>query len=92
MSTKVNIKTTTASLIEINLLKARISQVNSHRKISRQHKFCHGKTHISSTRRIMVMEQINSQLMVVAASVQTHMTNRNQEVVLETSTFNQRCK
>ena len=40
----------------------------------------------------MVMEQINSQLMVVAASVQTHMTNRNQEVVLETSTFNQRCK
>ena len=82
MSIKINIKTTIASLIETSLLKVRASsQANSHRKISRQHKFCHGKTRISSTHRKMVMEQINNQLAEVL--VQAPMTSRNQQAVVE---------
>ena len=84
MSTKVHIKTITASSQEEVQLRARTSRVNSHRKISRQHKFCHGKTRISSTHRKMVMEQINNQL--AAVLVQAPMTSRNQQEVVETIT------
>ena len=84
MSTKVHIKTITASSQEEVQLRARTSRVNSHRKISRQHKFCHGKTRISSTHRKMVMEQINNQL--AAVLVQAPMTSRNQQAVVETIT------
>ena len=84
MSTKVHTKTITASSQEEVQLRARTSRVNSHRKISRQHKFCHGKTRISSTHRKMVMEQINNQL--AAVLVQTPMTSRNQQAVVETIT------
>ena len=84
MLTKVHIKTITASSQEELQLKARTSRINSHRKISRQHKFCHGKTRISSTHRKMVMEQINNQL--AAVLVRTPMTSRNQQAVVETIT------
>ena len=84
MSTKVHIKTITASSQEELQLRARTSRVNSHRKISRQHKFCHGKTRISSTHRKMVMEQINNRL--AAVLVQAPMTSRNQQAVVETIT------
>ena len=84
MSTKVHTKTITASSQEELKLRARTSRANSHRKISRQHKFCHGKTRISSTHRKMVMEQINNQL--AAVLVQTPMTSRNQQAVVETIT------